>query len=372
MRSREITDDGGEPVTPPQPFVQTVLGPIDPARLGSTLMHEHLIWDYSTAIGATPRVESIWPIERIVERVDEAQRYGVQCIVDVTPEQLGPHPLLYALIAQRTPVHLVCATGYYCSDVIPTLGGPRGVYPPDHARIAGQIVATATHGIGATGIKPGIIKVATSGRAISEVEEAVLRAAASAQQRTGLAITTHTQATRFAETQVDILEDAGADLARVVIGHIGWGSGAGDFALHQRLARRGVTLGLDLVGTPTRSDSEYIRMALDLIEAGHAHQLVFSHDNCGWANGFELYDSHLGPEYYSGDMTHVHRRILPLLMDEHIATHTIATILHETPSRLLTIDPCAYPGARDTLLWTPSNNDPLRLGDAARPSRSHS
>ena len=88
--------------------------------------------------------------------------------------------------------------------------------------------------------------MATGGRAVSETEEMVLRAAATAQRETGLAITTHTHFTRFAEQQVDIFEAAGADLDRIVIGHIGWGSTPADFALHERLAKRGVNLGLGL------------------------------------------------------------------------------------------------------------------------------
>lgn len=327
-------------------------------------MHEHLVWDYGAGVGVTPRVETIWPLERILERLARAEDSGVRCVVDVTPEQLGPHPLIYPLIALQTGVHIVCATGYYCADVVPGPRGARSLHPPDSDRIADQFVAAATHGIEATGVKPGIMKVSTSGRAVLDVEEAALRAAAVAQRQTGLPITTHTQATRFAEEQVEILLDAGADVDRVVIGHIGWGSGAGDFTRHERLARSGVTLGLDLIGTPARSDAEYSRIALDLIEAGYASQLVFSHDNCGWANGFGLYGPDLGSGYYSGDFTAVHGRIIPLLLQAGVSEDVLQTILVDTPRRLLTIDPNRYPRALDTLLWTPSETDVRRAGDA--------
>lgn len=349
---------------PHPPFVQTALGPVDPAILGPTLMHEHLVWDYGAAVGVAPRVETIWPLERILERLARAEELGVRCVVDVTPEQLGPHPLIYPLIALQTGVHIVCATGYYCADVVPAPRGARSLHPPDCRRIADQFVAVATHGLEATGVKPGIVKVSTSGRAVLDIEEAALRGAAAAQRQTGLAITTHTQATRFAEEQVEILLDGGADLDRVVIGHIGWGSGAGDFIRHERLARSGVTLGLDLIGTPARSDAEYSRIALDLIEAGYASQIVFSHDNCGWASGFDLYGPELEPGYYSGDFTAVHGRIIPLLVKAGVKEDILQTILIDTPRRLLTIDPNRYPGALHTLLSKPPETDVRRAGDA--------
>jgi phosphotriesterase-related protein len=64
----------------------------------------------------------------------------------------------------------------------------------------------------------------SGGRVISETEERILRAAAIVQRATGLAITTHTHYTRFVDEQIDIFQDAGADLDRVVVGQVGGGA----------------------------------------------------------------------------------------------------------------------------------------------------
>jgi phosphotriesterase-related protein len=54
---------------------------------------------------------------------------------------------------------------------------------------------------------------------LSEAETKVFRAAAGAQKRTGAAISTHASLGRGGHAQLDVLEAAGADLSRVVIGH---------------------------------------------------------------------------------------------------------------------------------------------------------
>ncbi len=344
------------------PFIQTVLGPILPEQLGPTLTHEHIVADWRAPLGEVPQVQSLWPLGRILACLRAAEDIGVTGFVDVSPDHMAPHPLLYALVAERSTLHLICATGFYALDVFPLPG--RVYVPSDAVAISDQLIAAATMGVKESGVKPGIIKVSTSGRSIFETEEKILRGAAIAQQATGLAITTHTQLTRFAEEQVDILEDAGADLDRVVIGHIGWGSGVDDFPLHERLAKRGVTLGLDLVGQPCRSDDEYARMSLDLINAGYASQILFSHDQLAYARGHtELERFGYGPGWYTGDYTVVHRRLLPLLRQANVDEAVLDQILIENPRRILTVDPERYPGAVETLLWAPASDDLLTGGD---------
>jgi phosphotriesterase-related protein len=217
--------------------------------------------------------------------------------------------------------------------------------------VAERFVETATNGIEGSGVKPGVIKVGTGARPISEVEERLFRGAALAQRATGLAITTHTQSTALAEEQVELFADAGADLDRVIIGHIGWGSGPGDFALHERLVARGVSIGLDLIGSPARSIEDYVRIAVDLIEAGYASQITLSHDGVAHSRG--LVDV-FGEGYLSGDFGIVHRSFLPLLRDAGVDEATIELIMVGNPRRLLGVDPERYPGAVDTLLHEPA------------------
>lgn len=330
------------------PFVPTVLGPIEPRALGATLTHEHLSvdWPFGTGRDSAPR-ETAAVVERIVACLRAAADAGAGAIVDVGCH-LGPSPLLLLAVAARVPMHVICSTGVFHTDMAPL---PAWVYPPATPEdIAGQLVREAVEGIGASGVRPGVIKVATAGRAISEVEETVFRAAALAQRQTGLAITTHTTRTALALEQVDLLEDAGADLARTVIGHVGWGSGPEDRDLHLALAERGVFLGLDMVGLPARSVGEYAAIALDLIAAGHAERILLSHDNCAHARG--LLDVY-GPEWLTGDFTVVHRELVPRLRAEGVEPAVVDAILVDGPRRLLTVDPDRHPAAAAMLAPLP-------------------
>jgi phosphotriesterase-related protein len=342
-------------------FIQTVRGPIAPARLGVTLTHEHLVLDWDYAFGRAERICSTHPAGRILECLNGARRTGVTSLVDVTPGPLRASPLLTALVAERTDLNLVVATGLYAAEVVPP---PAWAYPPATAEdIAEHFVREATYGLDGTGVKPGIIKVATSRQAIHPAERIALRGAAIAQRRTGLAITTHADLTRFAEEQVDILEAAGADLSRVVIGHIGWGSSEADLDRHRRLAERGVNLGLDLVGQPARTVAAYARMAADLIAAGHAARLTFSHDETAYCRGAARLGD-LGVDWHNGDFTVVRGQLVPGLLEIGVDEDAIEQVMVRNPARILAIDPERHPGARDTVLWEPDAADPLRRGEA--------
>jgi phosphotriesterase-related protein len=309
-------------------------------------MHEHLLIDWPRSLGLTTTpIETSAAVDRVVACLDACQEVGVSSIVDVGAEPFGPSPLFLLAVAARTAVHIVASTGCFTSEMLPP---PGWAYPPATVDdIAARFIRAATAGQAGSGVKPGLIKVGTGDRTITEIEERIFRAAAVTQRRTGMAITTHTNLTHLAMEQVDLLEDSGADLDRVVIGHVGWGTGPGDFELHERLVKRGVTVGLDLVGSPARSDEQYARIALDLIHAGFSSRILFSHDGVGYSRGLaEVF----GRDWLSGDFGIVHRRLLPLLREAGVEEKTIQEVLVENPRRILTIDPKRYPGAADTLL----------------------
>ncbi len=328
------------------PFIQTVKGPIEPSALGVTLMHEHLAIDWPWAIGDTKtRMDSLPIVNRVLHCLEHAHKAGITGFVDVGTELFGPSPMLLLAIAVQSPVHVVCSTGVFAQDMLPT---PSWVYPPAGPEdIAQRFIAAATHGQSGSGIKPGVIKIAASGEGITELERNVFKAAAIAQKATGLAITTHAFMTRGAEEQVDILEEAGADLDRVVIGHFGWGSTIKDRDMHRRVARRGVRMGIDCVGAPCLSIEGNAEIAYDLIEGGHSSQIIFSHDGAGYSRG--LLET-FGPEWLTGDFTIVNRQLLPALRSKGVDQKTLDKVMVENPAQILAIDPKRYPGAVTTVL----------------------
>lgn len=338
------------------PFIQTVRGPIAPDELGATLMHEHLMTDWPWATGTVPvRLETVAMLNRCVECLDRCHKAGVAALVDCGMERFGPSPLALLSIALQTPVHLICTTGLFAQDLLPLPGWAHLPYGPED--IAKHFIAAATDGQDGSGIKPGLLKVASSADCITTREKNAFLAAVIAQRATGLAITTHTWLTLWAEEQIDLLEEAGADLARVVIGHIGWGTTVKDSKLHRRLAERGVNLGVDCVGSPARSVEENADIVLDLLEAGHGAQIVFSHDQTAYARDIiEIFKGETG--WLTGDFSVVSTQLIPLLRSRGVDEATLASFMIGNPKRILAVDPKRYPGAKATLLKT-SKIDPL-------------
>jgi phosphotriesterase-related protein len=80
--------------------------------------------------------------------------------------------------------------------------------------------------------------------------------------------------------QLDLLEDAGVKPNRIVIGHLG-NLVDTNVAVQKAICKRGAFIGFDRQGGP--GDGPQVQMAMALIEAGYADNLMFSADISGAA-----------------------------------------------------------------------------------------
>ena len=178
-----------------------------------------------------------------VDKMAELLDAGFRTFVDPCPIELGRDPELYAEVAQRSGMNIVCTTGFYTEH----LGWGLPVYwrARDPEEVAEHYVGELTDGIAGTGgIRPGAIKAAT-GREVTDAERRLLGGAALAQHETGVAIITHTENSRHGDVQQDIFESGGAELGRVLIGHQ---DEQEDVAPIRKLAERGTFVGIDRIG----------------------------------------------------------------------------------------------------------------------------
>ena len=94
--------------------VQTVTGPVDGADLGRTLVHEHIRISYDgEALDPTYTWDRAETVERAVDKMGELLDAGFRTFVDPCPIELGRDPELYAEIASRSGMQIVCTTGFY-------------------------------------------------------------------------------------------------------------------------------------------------------------------------------------------------------------------------------------------------------------------
>jgi phosphotriesterase-related protein len=253
--------------------INSVLGPMDTADLGFTLPHEHLI-DSSAGVNATygELVDRPWALETAVKDLTQAHIEGVDTIVEVSPLDLGREVSLMKEVSEQSGVQFICCTGCW-------LDIPRSFWGRTPEFIAALWTREIESGIDGTGIKAGIIKVATSDP-ISENEELMLRSAAKTHLRTGVPITTHTPSqSRIGEEQVRILKEEGVEPHQIYIGHI---NTTPDKEYHRELARLGVWLGWDInnpFGRPHLPSWEKMTDYLkELLDEGLGSNLMLSHD----------------------------------------------------------------------------------------------
>jgi predicted metal-dependent phosphotriesterase family hydrolase len=300
--------------------VMTVRGPIGADRLGLTLPHEHLFIDL---FRVTRVRDGLLNDETLA--IQEAARFkaaGGETLVEVTNHGLKRNAAGLRRVAEATGLHVVMGSGWYREPY----------YDHDYiarrttADLAGDIIAEIEKGEPDTGIRPGIIgEIGADWGWVSPAEERVHRAAARAHRRTGLAITLHALESPVGLQQLDLLEEEGADLRRVVVGHADtWP----DPDYHETIARRGAYVQFDTIrGLQPYEVEKQLRLIGEMRRRGHLRQLLLSHDNC--------FRSHL-VGYGGHGYAYIPTCFVPLLREAGLGEEEIALLLRENPRRVLT------------------------------------
>ncbi|MDQ3810590.1 MAG: phosphotriesterase-related protein [Chloroflexota bacterium] len=300
--------------------VQTVLGPVPAESLGPTLPHEHLILDLSRVTRDASQVLNEVPLA--IKELEFFRGAGGGSVVEVTNRGLGRDPCALVEIARTTGLNVIMGAGWYREPFY-----DRSIYERTTNDIADEIVRDLTVGVDETGIRAGIIgEIGADSNYVSPAEERVLRAAARAHLQTGVTITTHGVRSPVALAQMDILEDEGVDLGRVIIGHCDFYPHP-DF--HTAVAQRGAFVQFDSIG---RGFYEWdIQQRLDwvlrLVDQGFLHRILLSHDVC--------MKPHL--RAYGGQgYDYVLMGFVPRLRDAGLSSDQIHTLTVDNPRSALT------------------------------------
>ncbi|MGD8563022.1 MAG: hypothetical protein PVG03_10810 [Desulfarculaceae bacterium] len=251
--------------------INGVLGPLNTADLGFTLMHEHIYVGICSMRAAFPDwLDQEALIERAVRQVMRAKKYGVRTIVESTPCNLGREIEIIRAVAQRSGVNFIAATGLFWTE-------EPWLRFWETERIVGWLRRDIEEGIQGGPCKAGVIKCATDHPGITETNKKLLQVAARLHRETGVPISTHTTAkNRSALQQQDVLEAEGVDLRRVLIGHCG---DCEDIAYLEQILSRGSIIGMDRFGADHVLDFERrVAVVAELCKRGWASQMVLSQD----------------------------------------------------------------------------------------------
>jgi len=319
-----------------QEYVNTVTGPIRVEELGVTLMHEHILigypgWEADTLRPGPGRAEII---DTAVDKIRSMQSIGIQSMLDPCPNDLGRDVGLAAEVADKTGFNIICATGLYKENeggfahwhFVRSIG--RGV-----EAMAELFIHELTKGIGDTGIKAGIIKVATGEGQITDYEYDVLSAAAMAAVETGAPITTHTDQGTMGEEQQVFLMEKGVPSHRIIIGH---SCGSSDHDYHMRLLQKGSYLGFDRFGLDILApDEQRIDALVALLQKQQERRIVVSHDSV-WCTRGQPFPAEMLAAIDTDKLfnpTHFHRNIIPALLARGVSREQIDTMLVDNPRR---------------------------------------
>ena len=312
--------------------VNTVLGPIHPDQLGTTSMHEHVLWN-TPGWEYSPEANQHFDAPKIFEKVYndfiDYKAAGGQTVVDCSGIGIGRDPELYALFSRRAKVNIVACTGFWAQEKILPYFAERDIdYNTE------LFVRELTQGMGTTNIKAGVIKVGNGRTGVSPLEKRMYQAAARAAKKTGCAVITH--GINAAREHFDILLKEGLDAGRIVISHCDALYNL-DFERDKEIAQKGGYVAYDHIGIEkpwspmdyAMPDAKRVELVKAFIEAGYLKQLVISCDTNMYAYALV----HRGTPLCTID--HLLKRFVPLLREGGVTEEMIHTMLVETPKRIL-------------------------------------
>jgi len=297
--------------------VRTVLGDVLPGRLGVCDAHDHLFLTSPQLPG-----QELRDVPAARGELSAFRAAGGGTVVQWTPYGMGRRAGELPSLSRETGVHVVAATGlhqaaHYDETI---LAGLRD-------RLAEVFVAELTEGIGASGVRAGLIKVAGGFHLLDAHARWTMAAAAEAHHATGAPIAVHLELGTGALDVLDLLcGESGVPPHRVILGHL---NRSPDPVAHRQAAEAGAYLAFD---GPSRAhhatDWRMPDAVRRLAEAGFADRLLLGGDTTTSA----ARSVHGGP-----GMPYLARRVRPRLEAE-LGAEPVARILTENPGRAFAVD----------------------------------
>ena len=336
--------------------IKSVLGEITREQLGVVAPHEHVLLDLTAFYQelpvpgiedpATQKVEmwnlgilsrDCYALKDNLRLTDEAtaikelrffKNAGGNTMVDASLPGIGRDPAGLARISRETGLNIVMGTGFYVGET-----HPEALSSMTEEEISQLMVKELLEGV--DGVCAGYIGEIGISEIFDDKERRILRAAAIAQKKTGVAINVHINPwTVNGMEAADILLNAGVAPDRICISHIDV-ENREDYILN--LLNKGVYVEFDNFGKEyyirreVRNsgygcfvhDTQRVTLVKKLIDMGYLNQLLLTCDLClknllhcygGWG-----YD-------------HVLTNIVPMMEDEGITPEQIQTMLVKNPA----------------------------------------
>lgn len=307
-------------------MIMAVKGPIVESSLGKTLVHEHIICDFS---GAEETSKAKYNREEVIKVMLPFLRsikdYGFESFFDCTPRYIGRDVEILLSLSELTGINIVTNTGYYGAAKDKFL--PKFTYKLREEDLAKLWIEEWQEGIEGTSIKPGFIKTGVDPSNLSEIDRKLIRASAITHLQTGLTIACHTGEGTCALEVLKAIKEYNVLPTALVIVHA---DSIENREIIFRLAEEGCWIEYDAIGS--KPAEFHVRLIMDTIQRGFASQLLISHD-AGWYTVGEP----RGGESKIRPYTYIVESLIPRLIKEGISEDIINNILVDNPAKAFSV-----------------------------------
>lgn len=285
---------------------------MDPRLLGLCDAHDHLFI-------RSPRLpgQELGDASAARAELNAFRSVGGGSVVQWTPYGMGRRVADLPLLSRSTGVHVVCATGlhqaaHYSPELLESLRGG----------LAEIFVSELTEGVGPSGVRAGLIKVAGGFHGLDAHARWTMTAAAEAHRATDAPIAVHLELGTGALDVLDLLcGELGVEPHRVILGHL---NRSPDLVVQRQAADTGAYLAFD---GPSRAhhatDWRMPDAVRALAEAGFGDRLLLGGDTV--VAGARSVDG--GP-----GMPYLLRRVGPRLAVE-LGEELVERVFRENPAR---------------------------------------
>src|SRR5581483_5210220 len=282
--------------------------------------HEHLLTRPPASV--TDPDLTIDSEDAAVQELGYFRMAGGQSIVEMTPPDYGRNPEGLKRISERSGVHIISTTGWlkdaYCRPFVESRSEDD---------LAEEMIRDLMQGIGQSGVRAGVIKIATSLNKITPAEEKVAHAATRAARETGAPIITHTEAGTMANEQLDLLTSDGVKPDRICLSHLDRHT---NWEVHYGVVSRGANLIYDQISKEKYvPDAQRVALVKRMVQEGFGGQIMLAGD---------FSRKSYWPSYGMGGgpgLTYILWRFVPWLRAEGLSEEAIEGLLVRNPARCL-------------------------------------
>jgi len=318
--------------------VQTVTGPVPIDELGRCLMHEHLIWGAPGWWGDPKAYDRETVINKVIAEIETLKPYGVKTIVNASPGDCGRFEDMLREISERTGINIICVAGYYMQEFGCTgYFSFRMKYGNAPQEAYEMLLHEVTEGIGDSGIRCGLLKIATGKDEITPYENLFLEAVARVCMETGVKIITHTQDGTMAAEQAKRLICLGVRPQDIMIGHLNEIMNIGELI---SVFEQGVYGGFDRCGLQTYLNcppEEWQMVAIGAMAlAGYSDRIILSHDlSCVRMGRDYIWPQDIAEALKDWNYRHIFTYVLPELKKRGLPSDVVESFVEANPHRFL-------------------------------------